>query len=374
MVVAWDLGSGSEGRLRALEAAPPFAFAGPEVATDGDGILRVTRGRVLHLSRASGVLSVIDAITWSVIARHALDPAQQPRDVLAVDADTAYVTRKAATRLLRLELQSGDVTESVDLSPLADSDGIPEMERMAVHDGRLFVQIRRESDLNPPFERPAGLAVIDLASEQLVDADPLTPGVQAIALAGTPPRFAMQVIPETRELFVSATGAFHDAGGLERVDLDGLVSLGLVVLELGGDVGADLGAFVLTTPWAGWLSFSTDLLLSSHLHRFSTITGVDPFEAHFALHYFTPRLVHEPVGDRLFWPEPEGVHVFDATSGSRLTTDPIAIAGVPTDLALIPAPAGIPALPGGSLGFALFAGLLGAAALLLAGPRRRRRP
>lgn len=124
------------------------------------------------------------------------------------------------------------------------------------------------------------------------------------------------------------------------VHLDSLQSLGLAVRESDGQVGADLGAFVLVTPERGYLTFSTDLLTSSHLYPFTMTGGVIPGpELHSALSYFVTTLVHDPPTDTLFFPEAgyggEGAHVFDALTGERLTTEIIATTGTPSDLALL---------------------------------------
>ena len=191
---------------------------------------------------------------------------------------------------------------------------------------------------SPP---PAYLAVVDLASEQLIDVDPATPGVQPIELEGTPPRFKMQIVPQTRRLFVSASGEFHDEGGIEMIDLDSLQSLGLVVREADGTVGADLGAFVLVTPVSGYLTCSTDWTLSSHLMPFTVTGGVElgP-QLYGSVGYFVPTLLHDPSTDTFFFPEgrdegTKGVHVFDASTGTRLTLDPIPTTGPPIDLTII---------------------------------------
>jgi len=168
----------------------------------------------------------------------------------------------------------------------------------------------------------------------------VAPGVQAIELEGTAPKFKMQIVPETRRLFVSATGEAFDEGGIEMIDLDTLQSVGLAVREIDDTTGVDLGAFVMVAPDRGYLTFTTDLLLSSHLVAFSVPGGVDPTPLHTTLEYFTPVMVHDARTDTFFFPESGGpgawgVHVFDATSGARLTTEPIATGGPPTDLALL---------------------------------------
>jgi hypothetical protein len=181
--------------------------------------------------------------------------------------------------------------------------------------------------------------VVKIRSERLVDVDPALPGIQAIALEGTPPKLKMQVMPRSQRLVVSATGAFFDAGGLEVVDLAALRSLGLVVREADGEVGADLGAFLMLDDDRGYLVFSTDLLLSSHLKRFTVSGGVEPGpELHVGLDYAIPALVRDAPTDTLFVPDAgfnaSGIHVFDASTGTRLTTSASATAGPPSDLVL----------------------------------------
>ena len=190
------------------------------------------------------------------------------------------------------------------------------------------------------FALPAYLAVVDIATEQLIDVDPIAPGIQAIELLGTAPKGKMQIIAQTRRIFVSATGDFWDEGGIEMIDLDTLQPVGLAVREADGDVGADVGSFVMVTPERGYLVNSTDLVISSHLVSFTVSGGVDPGPGpHDCIGYFAPTLVHDPQTSTFFFPEGgydgHGVHVFDAATGTRLTTDPTATTGPPTDLALL---------------------------------------
>ena len=345
VIVAWDETLSGPSFVRAIEADPPWAYATPALATDAQGVVHVSGNLVYHLSLLTGRLLVIDATDWTVERTHDFGAAEEPRDVTVVSATTAYLARAKSTQLARVDLVTGALTDVVDLGPFADADGFPEMERMIAFDGRLYVQLRRV-DFSPSPGRPVPpmLAVVDLETEELVDADPTAPGVQAITLAGTSPRFKMQVLPTSRRLLLSATGAFHDGGGLEMIDLATLQSLGLVVPEFGGDVGADLGAFRMYTEQTGYLAFSTDLLLSSHLHRFSLSGGVEPTEHHFALDYFVPHLALDRSGARLFWPEPGGVHVFDTATGDRLTPAAIPFAGLPSDLELAIATVTVPGL------------------------------
>lgn len=344
VAVAWDRPPATASSLRALDTAEPWVWRTPVLAVEPGGVVRVAEGRVWHVSSSGDRISAIAPDSWTLERTYPLAPGSEPRDVAVVGPDRAYVTRRSATHLARLDLASGALVDAVDLGPFADADGIPDMNTMAEHEGRLFVQLQRRDDLAGGFAPPPLLAVVDLVTEQLIDVDPATPGVQAIELQGTAPKFKMQVVPETRRLFVGASGGFFDAGGIEMIDLDALQSLGLVVAERSGLVGADLGAFVMVTPDEGYLVFSTDLLLSSHLTRFSVSGGVQPGELHVALDYLVPELLLDAAGSQLFWPEPAGLHVFDTATGVRLTRDPIPLDGVPSDLALVRDATPVPAL------------------------------
>jgi hypothetical protein len=292
------------------------------------------------VSHGDDTISVLDPETLTPIQVYALAEDSRPVDIAVVDGRRAFVTRELATHLLRLDLTTGDTTDIIDLSVFADTDGIPDMNFMAMHEEKLFIQIRRRDDITGGFGDPPYLAVVDVNTEQLIDVDPVAPGVQAIELVGTAPKFKMQIVPETNRLFVSASGEFFDAGGIEMIDLDSLASLGLVIAEHGDQVGADLGAFVMVTPEVGYLTFSTDFALSSHLKRFTVSGGVETVgELYGVLGYFVPVMVFDPPTNTFFFPDGnfdnEGVQVFDAATGERLTEAAIAVPGPPTDLLLI---------------------------------------
>jgi hypothetical protein len=303
--------------------------------------LRYSRGQLLAFSRSAGTVRVISARSWRVRRELSLGAESEIEDIAVVGARTAYVTRRRATQLLRLDLLTGDATQVVDLSGFADDDGIPDLGAMTLHEGRLFVQIRRANeDAQGGLMPPAYLAVVDVATEQLIDVDPVTPGTQAITLQGTAPKHRMQIVPESRRLFVSATGGFFDEGGIEMIDLDSLRSLGLVVREADGLTGADLGPFIMVTPDQGYLVFSTDLILSSHLQRFSLAGGVETGpQLNVSVDYAVPALEFDAQSGSLFVPDGafgrRGVHVFDAATGERRTSEPIATNGSPTDILLL---------------------------------------
>jgi hypothetical protein len=301
-------------------------------------MLRSADGSVFALSRAQDTITVIDAESWTVTRTFAGEAFYALEDIAVAGQNVAYVTRGTATHLLRLDLDTGATTEVLDLSFLADTDGIPEMGMMAIQEGRLFIQIRR-LDPNGYFEPPAYLAVMDLATEQLVDADPQTPGVQAIQLAGTFPKLKMQRANQRGRLYVSATGIAFDDGGLEAIDTRKLRSLGLVVAEADGQVGVDLACFAFVRSRAGYLVFTTDFAVSTHLHPFSLDGEVDPIPTiPNRVGYTASVLVYDKGSGVLFFPDGPapnaGVLPIDGKTGRPLA-ETIPTWSIPSDLALV---------------------------------------
>jgi hypothetical protein len=345
LLIAANTADNSTGVVRALRSRAPWNTRPPALVEDTDVVLALgPRGRLLALSRRRGTISVASQRDLRPRLRFVLGAGSQLEDLAVTSACTAYVSRRGATRLLRLDLCRGTTAESVDLAAFADADGIPDLGAMTVDRGRLFVQVRRYN-AEAPFGSapPAYLAVIDLATEQLVDCDPATPGTQAIRLAGTAPKHRMQVGQgaERRRLFVSASGGFFDAGGIEAIDLDRLASDGLLIREADGMTGADLGPFVMTDAEHGFLVFSTDLILSSHLKRFSLREGVEAGpERYVTVDYAVPSLVYDPRAAAVFLVDgafgKAGLYAFDAATGAQLGNGPAwPTDGFPTDLLLL---------------------------------------
>lgn len=384
-----ETGSGQVVGIRAV--SPWDQLKGP-LPVGADATLRSAFGRVYAVSKSEDSVTVIDVATWSVEQVIDTGVGSQPIDIAVVDANTAYVSRRGDTHLLRVDLNSWATEAVVDLSPLADVDGIPEMAWMAIHNGKLFVQLERFNDGEPyGFIPPATLAVVDLASEQLLDLDPLKEGLQGLELLGTAAKHKMQILPGTSTLYLSASGQFFDSGGLESVNLDTLQSNGLILEETVGEIGADLGCFVFTSPTKGYLVFSTDLIESTHLVDFNDAAKVGP-EIISIVAYRAPTLLHEIASDTIFLPQgvnkANGLHVFAAADGTQLTANPVPLAGTPTDIAFVcdasnvcgdeacpaqPSCIAVPALGPGAAGLAALV-LLSTAILRLVGTGRARVP
>jgi hypothetical protein len=337
VAVAWNDNTASAAAVGAVRSRRPFSLVQRTVPLGPDIVLaRARRGQLAALSQRDGTITLIDRRAWRVRRTIALGANTQPEDIAVVGACRAYVTRRNSARLLRVDLCTGATTDTTDLAAFADSDGNPDLGAMIEHEERLFVQVRRANeDTGTRFVPPAMLAVIDVSTDTLIDADPARPGTQAIELEGTAAKYPMQIVAATRQLFVGASGGFHDAGGIEVVHLDALRSEGLVIREADSMVGADLGPFVMVTPERGYLVYSTDFDLSSHLKPFSLSRGVPPGpDLYVTVGYAVPALVVDPFAGTLLLTDGHfdrrGLVVFDAASGAQLTPNSVPVSGQPT--------------------------------------------
>lgn len=339
VITAWNNGFVTDGGVRGIDAASPWAYATPERTTGLNVVLREANGLIYAVSHGDDSITALDPASLTPVQTYELTKGSAPIDIAVVSETKAFVTREMGTHLMRLDLTSGATTDIVDLGVFADPDGVPDMRFMAVHEGKLIVQLRRRNDNTGEWAVPPYLAVVDIETDELIDADPVSPGVQAIALAGTAPRFKMHVQPELDRLLVSATGELLDHGGIEVVDLNSLSSLGLVIAEEDGMTGADIGAFVMVSLDEGFLTNSTDFGLSSHLVKFSLTGGVLTKDLIVIVGYFVPAMVFDEATNTIFMPDGstglEGLHVFDASTGAKLNDDVIPLPGMPTDLLLI---------------------------------------
>lgn len=330
--------SGGEALVQVFSATSPWQALTPALAVDGGARLTYADGRLYALSRAAGTVTVIDIGTWSIHNVFTLGAGGVPVD-LAVRSNYGYVTREGATRLLRIDLRNGSTNESVDFSPLADSDGVPDLGTMIFDGERLLVQVRRVNENALEFfERPAWIALVDVASETLVDVDPVAAGVQGIELQGTAPFYRMQVGPRARRLFVSASMNTHNVdAGIEMIDLDANRSLGIVAAEVDAENGicCDMAPFLMVSPSRGYFTISTDSTLSLHLHTFTIEDGHDPRDFYTSVGFEAPGMVHDSATDQLFVPvleEGPGFHVFDAATGERRSKTIVPTDGLITDL------------------------------------------
>jgi hypothetical protein len=258
-----------ENRVIATTASCDFATGGlTEVATDSfevvrhklgvvdaDSVIRKWGDRffVLNRFRGSSVVEIDPSSKLEPIWGCSVGAGSNPHDIAVVSDTKAYVSRYDATTLAIVDLSRGPgckdfTTGTIDLSPYADADGVPEMDQMVIVGDRLFVAIQR-LDRNS-FFRPAGagaLVVINITNDEIADVIELevdNPFVESKGL----------VYDEASErIYVGSPGDLFtdlDDGGIELVDPDTLTSAGVVIS--GTDFGGDLTDFALVGSSRGY--------------------------------------------------------------------------------------------------------------------------
>ncbi|MCK4412258.1 MAG: hypothetical protein KAY32_01810 [Candidatus Eisenbacteria sp.] len=171
---------------------------------------------------------------FNTVLQFSVGAGSNPQEICFVDGQRAFVTRYNDADLWEVDPSTGDHTDTIDLSPLADPDGLPEMQGMAIRDGLLYVTVQRfDRDNSWTPVPPSYLAVIDLADNTLLDMDAGTPGTQGIPLAATNPNSGIRVDPLTGDFLIGETGEYfvYD-GGIERFDPVTKLSAGLIVTEV----------------------------------------------------------------------------------------------------------------------------------------------
>jgi hypothetical protein len=325
-----------EGRIASLDLSSPWTV---QATSDLGASIASARCRdgfclVVHPAPTNSI-RVVDAEDLSLIDTVELGARADPRDVALVGGSTAVVSQYGRAELLELDLSTGN-SVPIDLSELADDDGLPEASRMASCGRRVFVQLQRvDHATGEPAAAGAALAVIDLnrpPGDRVVDADANTAGIQGIPLAGRP-AFDMPVDCDAGVLHLAEPSPLlhgGDGGRYEQVDLDKLT-----VREFPLAMGADVGGFEVVEPDLFWVISHTEFGpgLSSHLTFRTDVEILDHPHTTFANEHVDDLALDRDL-DLLFYPDPctpgpsnpicdIGVHVYHARTGERLSAEAI---------------------------------------------------
>jgi hypothetical protein len=332
-----------DGHVASLDIAAPWTVraSGKLDATTASARCRGGRCLVVHPSPADSI-SVVAASDLSVADPIVLERGADPRDVAFVDNHTVVVSQYGRSELLEFDLATRTAVP-IDLSALADADGLPEALKLASCGRRVFAQLRRvDHDTGAPASIGAAIAVIVLDrpnGDRLVDADPTTPGVQGIALAGRP-NFDMPIDCAAAILYVAEPAPVLQGGSrYEQVDLATLTAR-----EFPIDTSAEAGGFEVVGPGQYWLITHTDFGpgASSHL-SFIGGTSSDTYNTFASEH--VDDLAFDRDEDLLFFPDPcavtpgnpscdTGIHIFHAHTGVRAADKAIDVGFAPIEVAV----------------------------------------
>jgi len=237
-VLATDFATGTLSSV--AFGAPPVA-SNNVAATCADAVLHHHQGWLYVVERfGCDNIRVLDpANGFSIVRQFSVGNGANPNDIAVVSPTRAYITRYETADLWIVNPSTGAYLGSISLAAFADADGIPEMNRLAVRNGRVFVTLQRVD--RDRFFSPTDssqVVVIDVATDTLVDCDPDAPGVQGIILPFQNPTTEI-VTDGAGRLVVGCTGAYGVTdGGIVRLDPVALTVEAAEITEaaLGGDI------------------------------------------------------------------------------------------------------------------------------------------
>jgi hypothetical protein len=261
------------GKFSVCESGSPWTATADVATIHADAVGRAHGGLVYIVNRlGADNLQVLDpAQGYATLHEFSVGTATNPQAVaFSPDGAKAYLPRQNADDVLIMDPATGAWLGTVDLSAWADADGSCEVGDCIAVDGLLFVAILR-LDRNY-FWTPVGdsyLAVIDMATDTLVDCDPGQAGVQAIALEAANPSWELGRAGGL--IHCSCVGFYGLAdGGVELVDPAALMSQGLCIAE--SVLGGDVGDVVWVSPTLAYAIVS-DASFNTSLKRFNPATG-----------------------------------------------------------------------------------------------------
>jgi len=246
-----DFGTGSTALLPAGSASPQ----GNLLTIHSDAEVRYFDGRIYVVNRMGqdNILVLDPTRPDTPLMQYSVGNGANPQDIVVVDTDKAYVTLLERDYVLILDPRDGTRLGTIDLSAYADADGLPELAQMVRVEDRVFVGMQR-LDRNA-FWAPSDssyLAVIDIKTDALVDADPAQDGIQGILLAAPNPG-ALDVVDQ--RIFVQEVGDYMALdGGIEAIDAGTFQSEGLLITE--SQLGGQCGGLAMASSTHGFTAVS----------------------------------------------------------------------------------------------------------------------
>ncbi len=245
---AFDHGSGSF----SIVDLDSLAVVTDILAVSSDAVASCTGGGLYVVQRLGwdSILRIDARAPFGVASEHSVGTGSNPQGIALLASGGLLVTLLDRDHAVVIDPATGEQTGRVDLSGLADADGLPEASLVAASGGLAFVALQL-LDRSTPLWSPTGpgrIVVVDAATLGIVE---------AVELTGANPSPYGRLIVRGDVLLVPETGRYGELdGGLDAVDLVSMEAIGFVVTEeaLGGDitdvivVAEDLGYATVGAP------------------------------------------------------------------------------------------------------------------------------
>lgn len=333
----------SSGKLAAvrLDGSPGLGVSVntnlPQVFTDAMAVAGERYVYVLNRLGADNVQVIDPRNGFTTVANYSTGNKSNPYDIEELSATKAYVTRYGAASILIVNPATGAELGTIDLSQFADADGIPEMSEMVKVGTKVFVTLQKLSNYSPSA---AGLlAVIDTATDSLIDVNPAAAGTQAVTLNCWNPGY-IDYIGTTGKLYVSCSGSYFDASVPSGIDEVDAATYAVRTLVTGATLGGAPGDLQVVSSTKGYVIVSGANWMN-YVKAFNPTTGslIGNGTVYTAGGY-VPALGMDPFGNLLIsdtgFSNP-GV-VFLSTSNNTVVAGPVSTGLPPMGVAIIAVP------------------------------------
>lgn len=304
-----------------------------------DAAVRTYQNKVYIINRLGqdNIIALDSNNLKTPLKQYSVGNGSNPHDIVFVSEKKAYVSRNNLNRLLIVNPITGDSLGTVDLFTFADADGLPEASQMAIYNNRLFVVCQR-LDQKGSFGPTdfSVIAVVDVATNQLVDVNTTTAGIQGIVMAGKNPTGAALQGNKWILSTVNTFGSLTD-GGIEVINLDSLKTEGIVINET--TIGGNLNALAMKSSSEGYIVLS-DANFANVVKPFNLTTKTIASALSNISGGYIPAL--SVFGNRLYIldqgsftdPASGGVKAFDITT-NQLVAGPINVGLPPSGIAFL---------------------------------------
>ncbi len=246
----------------------PSSTSDQVVVSYGDDVYIIRRYGADNIIKTKS--SSVGNVQWQYSINGPGETNANPQWMSFVSDTKAYVTRMGYNTLWVVDPSAAAESEfkvgEVDLSPLLradDTDDLVEMYRSIIVGGRLYVLLQC-FDRNKGWDAlPAVIAVVDVKTDELVDVDPATPGIQGISLKTCNPQ-EIEYVPALGCLFVVSSGEYPGwdgspaeyTGGIEKVDLSTYETTVVVEDDDAGTplYGGNIFNFVIVSSTKGYFA------------------------------------------------------------------------------------------------------------------------
>ncbi|MCB1307278.1 MAG: hypothetical protein KDK30_03815 [Leptospiraceae bacterium] len=169
-VISSDLGSSGRFSLVSYEGFPYSTLT----SVHSDAVGRFYNGRVYIVNRLNrDNIQVLDpALGFLTVLEFSVGAGNNPHDIAFASPERAYIALYERNYILIVNPQNGTTLGSIDLSPYADADGIPETQALFVDGGRLYAALQRLNRNHPsgylPPDNDSYLLEINIATDAVL--------------------------------------------------------------------------------------------------------------------------------------------------------------------------------------------------------------